>query len=407
MTLPIQRSRRLSSRLGEDFRCAHVTFARCREPLLQFRFADRTGFELSEFRCERLAQGRQLARFDAVLARDGFERRQSRLDPFLPRRIGIERVGVMTQARQRLARGNRCLLELRGRRLERGIEADELPQHTLRTRQGRRDAAVVAGQQGLDLCGAFGQAAEAGDALAFLDHRFGFARLGIERLQFGDEMTQQVEPRFAVARTLLEGGALFVERLPGRMRRAHGCVLRGQLAAAVERLALVTAARQRLELELAVHVDQQFAECAQRLHRHRLAVQVGAAAAIGADDSSQLALAVVLDRLFIEPGQRGRVAGQRERRADLGPLRAVPHRPAVRATADGQQQRVDQDRLAGAGFAREHGEAAVELEFDRLDDGEVANLQVRQHSGVPAGQAPGGCPSRVPRPQCSLERRMR
>ena len=156
-----------------------------------------------------------------------------------------------------------------------------------------------------------------------------------------------------------------------------------------------------------MHVDQQLAEGAQRLHRHRLAVQVGAAAAIGADDSSQLAFAFVFDRLLVEPGQRRCVAGQRERCADFGSLRAVPHRAAVRATADGQQQRVDQDRLAGAGFAREHGEAAAELEFDRLDDGEVADLQVRQHSGVPAVQAPGGWPSRVPRPQCSLERRMR
>ena len=137
----------------------------------------------------------------------------------------------MSQARQRFARGNRRFLELRRRGFERGIEADQLSQDTLRARQRRRDAAVVAGEQGLDLCGAFGQAAEARDPLAFFDHRFGFARLGIERLQFGDEMTQQVEPRFAIARTLFEGGALFVERLPGSMRRAHGravCVRAGR-----------------------------------------------------------------------------------------------------------------------------------------------------------------------------------
>ena len=123
-----------------------------------------------------------------------------------------------------------------------------------------------------------------------------------------------------------------------------------------------------------MHVDQQFAERPQRLHRHRLPVQVRAAAAIGADDPSQLALAFMFDRLLVEPGQRRCVAGQRERCADFGALGAVPHRSAVRTTADRQHQGVDQDRLAGAGFASEHCEAAVELEFDRLDDGEITDL---------------------------------
>ena len=156
-----------------------------------------------------------------------------------------------------------------------------------------------------------------------------------------------------------------------------------------------------------MYVEQQLAQGPQRLHRHRQAVQVRAAAAVGADDPSQLAFAFVFDRLLIEPGQRRCVAGQRKRRTDLGSLCAVPYRAAVCTAADSQHQRIDQDRLAGAGFAREHREAAAELEFDGLDDGEIPDLQVRQHGGEPAGQAPGGCPSRVPRPQCSLERRIR
>ncbi len=207
---------------GEKFRGSQVSLASRRESLLQFRFTDRARLESGELGSERVAQGWQLTCLDAVLAGNGFERRQPCFDPFLSRRIGIERIGVTAQARKRFARGNRRFLELRRHGLERRIEAGQLSQDALRARECRRDATVVAGEQGLDLCGAFGQAAEARDPLALFDHGFGFAGPGIERLQFGDEMTQQVEPRFAIARTLFEGGALFVERLPGRMGGAHG-----------------------------------------------------------------------------------------------------------------------------------------------------------------------------------------
>ncbi len=47
---------------------------------------------------------------------------------------------------------------------------------------------------------------------------------------------------------------------------------------------------------------------------------------------------------------------------------------------------------------------ALELEFDGLDDREVANLQVSEHRAL---QSAGGWPPVPLRPQCSFERRMR
>jgi hypothetical protein len=59
-----------------------------------------------------------------MLARDRLECREPRFDPFLPRWIGFERIGVSAEARQRLARRDGRLFELRRRRLERRIQGE-------------------------------------------------------------------------------------------------------------------------------------------------------------------------------------------------------------------------------------------------------------------------------------------
>ncbi len=274
----------------------------------------------------------------------------------------------------------------------------------MRARERRGNATVVAGEQCLQLRGAFREPTQARDALAFLDERVAFAVPGVEGAEFRRVMPQQVEAGFAVLQALFERGTLLIERAPFFVGGAHGGHVRFELAAAVDGGALVAAPRQRLEFELPVHVDEQFAERAQRLHRDDLAVEVGATAAVRADDAAQLAFAFVLDRLLREPRERGAIARHGKGRAHFGAFGAVTHGPAVRAPAHGEQQRIDEDRLARAGLAGERGEAAGELQFDGLDDREVADLQVGQHGGA---QAPGGWPSRVPRPQCSLERRIR
>ena len=68
-----------------------------------------------------------------------------------------------------------------------------------------------------------------------------------------------------------------------------------------------------------------------------------------------------------------------ERRGELGALRARPQLALLEAVAEQQRQRVEQDRLAGAGLAGEHGEAAIELEVERFDDDEIPDRQQAQH----------------------------
>ena len=69
----------------------------------------------------------------------------------------------------------------------------------------------------------------------------------------------------------------------------------------------------------------------------------------------------------------------RERRGDFGALGAVTHDFGAGASAGREQQRIDQDRFAGAGLAGEHGQARAELQLDGVDDREVADLNMQQH----------------------------
>jgi hypothetical protein len=70
--------------------------------------------------------------------------------------------------------------------------------------------------------------------------------------------------------------------------------------------------------------------------------------------------------------------------ADLGTLAAGAYQAGVGALAEGKGQRVDKNRLAGAGLAGERAETALELEFQVIDQHKVANRQPAQHDGVVA-----------------------
>jgi len=86
--------------------------------------------------------------------------------------------------------------------------------------------------------------------------------------------------------------------------------------------------------------------------------------------------------LFGEPRENVGQLIAIERRGELRALGAGPQLALLEAIAEQQRQRIEQDRLAGAGFAGEHGEAAVELELERIDDDKVADRQQAQHRSV-------------------------
>ena len=149
---------------------------------------------------------------------------------------------------------------------------------------------------------------------------------------------------------------------------------------------------------LSVDIDQQSSDLAQQLYRNGLSVEVGARAAVGTDHPADRELGGAAEGLLIEPlPQLARGLTQLEGRGDLGPLGSVADDLRAGPPACDQLQRFDEDRLAGAGLTGEDREPRAQFELHRIDDGEVADLQVRQHAQC----------SKLPRPQRSFERSSR
>ena len=170
---------------------------------------------------------------------------------------------------------------------------------------------------------------------------------------------------------------------------------------AVEEGALRARVEQRLMLVLAVDVDEQTAEKLEVLQRRGLAVDERARAAVGADHAAQRALRPLVEAALPKPVDRRVPRWAVELHADLRALGARAHGARVGAIAEREAERVHEDRLAGAGLAGHHAEAARELELDLVDDRVVPDLDQAQHSSQPRRTDES---LRFARPQLSFER---
>ncbi len=88
----------------------------------------------------------------------------------------------------------------------------------------------------------------------------------------------------------------------------------------------------------------------------------------------------VAESLFREPGDDAGMLCDIEGCGELGALGAGLQLAQLEAVAQEQRERIEQDRLAGAGLAGQHRKAAGKLEVERLDDDEIADGQEPQHS---------------------------
>ena len=73
------------------------------------------------------------------------------------------------------------------------------------------------------------------------------------------------------------------------------------------------------------------------------------------------------------------VAPDRELGGDHRLLGARPHQPALGAPAERQPERIEQDRLAGAGLAGQHAQPRTKGEVEPVDQHDVANGEAEQH----------------------------
>ena len=227
------------------------------------------------------------------------------------------------------------------------------------------------------------------------------ARLRGEARQLVDRVAQEllVAARGIelVARGLLRlfGGA---QRVPcrGDLGR-QGAVIAG----GIEQGAVGGGIEQAAGLVLAMDLDQLVAELGQQADADRLVVDEGARAPVGAERAAQDQRRLARRcRARREARATGMAVGQVELGGDLGALGARPHQAAGAAVAEREPERIQQDRLAGAGFAGEHAERAVKGEIKPFDEDDVADREPCQHRrsehGVPGPAEPGAAPRNRP-----------
>ncbi len=262
-------------RVRELRRSGVVAPAQVRDPgikALQHRFRLLQGLELAAQLLEPAGQGGGI---DTVLASQVLHRRDSALDLVLPSRIRVHALEVGAEFRAGFAQRDQRFFCKPQRWREPPVDDCARPQQAGRARGKRMGVdAVALVDQGERALRRLREPAAVGEPVALVDERFGLARPEPERLELADLVTQQLEPRGAVACLAREGIALLAALLPfAGQRRDRGRQARID-AVIVDNFALRVARHQRLEFLLAVDVDEQLAEGAHALRRQSLAVHV-------------------------------------------------------------------------------------------------------------------------------------
>jgi len=129
---------------------------------------------------------------------------------------------------------------------------------------------------------------------------------------------------------------------------------------------------------LAVDLHEVFAGLAQLAHGGAAAVDPGPALALRVDGApQQQGAAGSVEAGVLHPAGQG--VGQVELRGDFRAHRTLAHQGGVAAAAQGQLQGIDEDGLAGAGFAREHREPYADVQIERVDDDEILQGDALEH----------------------------
>ena len=151
----------------------------------------------------------------------------------------------------------------------------------------------------------------------------------------------------------------------------------------IEQGELLATLQQGLVLVLAMDLEQARGERAQLADSDRAAIDPRARTAFAADHPAQLAGTVLVEFLGNEPFAQVRVQRQVERGSEFGAFATVAHHRRLGAAAGEQQQGIDQQRLAGAGLAGDHGHARAECDLGLADDREILDVETFQHAGGP------------------------
>ena len=197
---------------------------------------------------------------------------------------------------------------------------------------------------------------------------FPFIGLGGEFFQFVDVPLQALALLLALRLALL--GVL--KLLPGLAPIVVALAQFGAVNAGIgiEQAAHAVGVHQVLPGVLAVDVHQLFAHLAQLRGGGGLAVNPGAAAALGVDGAAQGQRLGAGQFLALQPGGGRGVRG--EDQGDFGLLRPFAHHAGIGTRAQGQLQGIEQNGFASARLAGQGGKAGGQIQVQRLHDDKVA-----------------------------------
>ena len=140
------------------------------------------------------------------------------------------------------------------------------------------------------------------------------------------------------------------------------------------------AIHQRPVVMLAMDFDDLAADPGQQRRRDRLVIDEGAGAAIGKLHAAQDDV-FVIGYGIVAQGSAGRmIGGQSQHGHHLPALLAAAHQRGIAAPAQRQGQCIEQNGLAGAGLAGQHGHAAVKRQVKLVDQDDVANRERVEHA---------------------------
>ena len=175
-----------------------------------------------------------------------------------------------------------------------------------------------------------------------------------------------------------------------------------EMAESIQQIELKFLAQQGLVIVRPVHVDQQLADALQHLERDLAVVDQALRGAARPDDAADDQLSVLAGRQaeFLEDRVNVRGILQDETGFRATGVFARPDQRPVRALAEQQVERPDQDRFARARFAGDHVQARLKIHADVLDEGKVLDAERSQHrqSSFAGIQIPIPIPSDKVRP---------
>jgi hypothetical protein len=136
------------------------------------------------------------------------------------------------------------------------------------------------------------------------------------------------------------------------------CIKKPAMSASIDQCALIM---------LAVDLDQGATELFEDLHAHWLIIDESPCPPVGELDATEDQFVLSGNIIGHKKRACGMIARDVEHSRHLTLFHALPHQRLVAASAQGQSEGVEKDRLTSTGLASENGEAVGKVDVEPID----------------------------------------